>query len=200
MMAPAHGDAAASSPWRHLPNVVSLLRIALVVPVALAIEARCFRLGLGLGVVAGLSDALDGWLARRFDWRSRLGSVLDPMADKLLIFGTFVSLTSVGKIPLALTVLVLGRDIVIAVGALAWQRVIGGFRARPSVLSKGCTLVQLVYVLVILTMAAGWWSMPHAPWIWVVVVATLVSGLDYIVRWGLAARRELAARGARSKP
>ncbi|HET7663951.1 MAG TPA: CDP-alcohol phosphatidyltransferase family protein [Rhodanobacteraceae bacterium] len=184
----------AASPWRHLPNAVSVLRIALVAPVILAIEARSFRLALILAVVAGVSDGLDGWLARHFHWRSRLGSVLDPLADKLLLVACFVVLTGMGKIPVALTALVLGRDFIIAAGAWAWHRVIGHFRSSPSWISKCCTAVQILYVLAVLVGEAGWLRLPMVPWIWLVAALTLASGLDYIVRWGWMARRELAQR------
>lgn len=184
----------AVSPWRHLPNAISVLRIVLVAPVAIAIEVRSFRLALGLAVVAGISDALDGWLARHFGWRSRLGSVLDPLADKLLLVTCFVVLSTIGKAPVALTALVLGRDAIIAVGALAWQRVIGHFRSHPSWVSKCCTAVQILYVLAVLLVESGWLDMPLKPWVWLVVILTLASGLDYIVRWGNMARRELGEK------
>jgi cardiolipin synthase len=184
----------ASSRWRHLPNVVTALRIALVIPVVVAIEMRCFRVALTLAAVAGVSDGIDGFLARHYDWRSRLGSVLDPLADKLLLMAAFVVLAVIGKAPVALTVLVLARDGIIAAGALAWHLVLGDFRARPSWISKTCTVVQILYVLAVLLDAAGWLRMPMTPWVWLVAVFTLASGLDYIVRWGRFAREELTTR------
>lgn len=188
------------SAWRHLPNVISVLRIALVVPVGLAIEAGCFRLALVLAVVAGVSDGVDGWLARHFGWRSHLGGVLDPVADKLLLVTCFVLLAWAGEASLALTVLVLTRDLVIALGAWAWYRVLGNFRARPSWVSKCCTTVQILYVLAVLVRRSGWLAgMPLAPWAWLVVIFTVASGLDYIVHWGWMARRELIARKNKGK-
>ncbi len=181
----------AASPWRHLPNAVSIMRIGLVAPVVVAIDMRAFRLAIGLAVVAGVSDGIDGWLARHFGWRSRLGSILDPLADKLLLVGCFVMLASIGKTPPALTALVLGRDVIIAAGALAWHCVIGRFRARPSWISKTCTAVQILYILAVLFNAAGWLHMSTAPWMWLVAGLTAASGLDYIVRWGWMARRQL---------
>lgn len=196
-MAPTahHAGTRATSVWRHLPNAISVLRILLVMPVAVAIEARCFRLALGLAVVAGISDALDGWLARRFGWRSRLGSILDPLGDKLLLATCFVVLAVIGKVPLMLLAVVLGRDVIIASGALAWQRVIGHFRARPSLISKCCTTIQILYVLAVLLAEIGWLDMPLWPWVWLVAIFTVASGLDYIVRWGRQAHRELACKG-----
>lgn len=200
-MAPAAPRPVTPSAWRHLPNAISVLRIVLVLPIALAIEARWFREALVLTAVAGISDGVDGFLARHFNWRSRLGSILDPTADKLLLVTCFVVLAVMGIVPLALVVLVLGRDLVIAVGAVAWMRVLGHFRAAPSWLSKICTTVQILYVLAVLLRQSGWWdNSPGMVLAWLVAALTLVSGLDYIVRWGLAARRELAARHAQGEP
>lgn len=194
MARPAPNPVPASA-WRHLPNAISLLRIVLVVPVALSIEARCFRLALGLVVAAGVSDGVDGWLARQFNWRSRLGGVLDPAADKLLLVTCFAVLAWTGVAPLALTVLVLARDFIIALGAIAWHQVLGNFRPRPSWISKWCTVAQILFVLAALLRESGWWrQLPLVPWTWLVAIFTLASGLDYIVRWGSEARRELRAR------
>lgn len=201
MMAPLAPTGSQSvSVWRHVPNAISVLRIVLVVPVALAIEEHGFRLALGLAIVAGVSDGLDGWMARHFHWRSHLGGVLDPIADKLLMVTCFVVLAYAGATPWAVTALVLARDLVIAVGALAWRRVLGRFRARPSWISKCCTTVQILYVLAVLLRESGLWkNLPLAPWTWLVVIFTLASGLDYIVRWGRRAYRELGARRQRGK-
>lgn len=194
-MQPSSASPRSMSAWRHLPNAISMLRIVLVVPVGLAIGSDWFRLALVLAVVAGISDGVDGWLARHFGWRSHLGSVLDPVADKLLLVTCFVLLAWVGEASLALTALVLARDLVIALGALAWYRVIGHFRAQPSWVSKCCTTVQILYVLTVLVHRSGWLAgVPLAPWAWLVVIFTVASGLDYIVRWGWMARRELVAR------
>ncbi|HEX7342281.1 MAG TPA: CDP-alcohol phosphatidyltransferase family protein [Rhodanobacteraceae bacterium] len=189
-----------ASAWRHLPNAISVLRIVLVVPVALAIEDRCFRTALGLAVIAGVSDGVDGWLARHFNWRSQLGSVLDPIADKLLLVVCFVVLADKGLASWALAVLVLVRDFIIATGAWAWQQVIGDFRSRPSWMSKCCTTLQILYVLAVLLRGSDWWpQLPLVPLAWAVAVLTVISGLDYIVRWGNLARRELGARHRQGK-
>lgn len=195
MVPGAHSaDARAASPWRHVPNVISALRIVLVVPVAVAIVTHHYRLALGLAALAGISDALDGWLARHFDWGSRLGSILDPLADKLLLATSFVVLAVVGRTSWSLVALVLARDAVISVGALAWQRVLGHFQARPSLVSKCCTTAQILYVLVLLFVAAGWLDWSPRPWAWAVLLFTLASGLDYVLRWGRRARVELARK------
>ena len=101
-----------------LPNAISLIRIALVPPIlALLLNGR-HDLALALFVVAGFSDGLDGYLAKRFDWHSRAGALLDPIADKLLVAGTFVALSITGHLPIWLAVIVILRDVVIVGGAM----------------------------------------------------------------------------------
>ncbi len=84
---------------RWLPNAISLLRIALVVPILLLIIDGRYGLALGLSLVAGFSDGVDGYLAKRFDWHTRIGALLDPIADKLLVASTFIALVYTGHIP-----------------------------------------------------------------------------------------------------
>ena len=82
-----------------IPNIISIIRIILIAPVLMLIYDSKFEWALLLFLVAGLSDALDGYLAKHFGWRTRIGALLDPVADKLLIAGTFVTLTWLNFIP-----------------------------------------------------------------------------------------------------
>jgi cardiolipin synthase len=99
--------------------------------------------------------------------------------------------------PRWLVALVVARDAVIALGVLAWHRILHTFEARPSWLSKATTAAQIGYVLLVLADRAFAWQVPMAIPVWTVAVLTAASGLDYVVRWGLLARRELDA-GKRS--
>ncbi len=190
----------ADTRWRHLPNLLSTARVLLALPVALAIGYRDYPAAVILVALAALTDALDGFLARRFDWQSRLGAALDPLADKLLLVGGFIALTYVGAVPLVLTSLVLARDVVIVAGALAWRALIGPLVARPSLLSKFNTLVQLAFVLMVLVSLA--WTPAtrilslRGP-AWAVGALTTASGLDYVLRWSARARRSLRSRVSR---
>lgn len=141
--------------------------------------------------VAGVSDGVDGYLARRFHWQSRLGSILDPIADKLMLVGCLVALGWLQEAPRWLVALVVVRDAVIAVGVLAWHRILHTFEARPSWLSKATTAAQIGYVLLVLADRSFHWQFPMAIPVWIVAAITATSGLDYVVRWGLLARREL---------
>lgn len=176
---------------RHLPNLITALRIALVVPLCLLILAQRWPQALLVAAVAGVSDALDGLLAKRFGWQSWIGGMLDPLADKLLLTAAFVTLAVVGAIPAWLTVLIVGRDLVIVAGAIAYHALIGRFDAAPTRLSKWTTVVQIVFVLFELQRLAGW--LPQVPELDVAMIAltaalTIASGMHYIVVWGRRAR------------
>lgn len=185
---------AADSSLRHLPNLISALRILLVAPLMFAIVTRRYEAALAVAAVAGVSDGVDGYLARRFRWQSRLGSILDPAADKLMLVCCMVALGWLGEVPAWLVALVVARDVVIVLGALAWQRILHSFRARPSWLSKTTTVAQIAYVLLALANLAFGWRLPMEVAVWIVAVLTVASGVDYVVRWSLSARRELRGR------
>ncbi len=179
---------------RHVPNLLTGARIALV-PVLLSLLAvERYASALGVGAVAALTDALDGHLARRWHLESRLGAMLDPLADKLLIVGSVLVLASLGRFPPWLALAVVGRDGVILAGALAYRAVTGSLEIRPTFLSKANTAVQLVTVLLVVLHGAG---APLEPWLPAAFGATLattvVSGAHYVVAWTLRARSARAA-------
>lgn len=180
---------------RHLPNLISALRIALVAPLLWAILDGAYATALAIAVVAGVSDGVDGYLARRFRWQSRLGSFLDPVADKLMLVGCMLALGWLHEVPRWLVALVVARDAAIALGALAWHRVFRNFEAHPSWLSKTTTVAQIGFVLLVLAVQAFGWRIDMAIAAWIVAALTAASGLDYIVRWSRLARRELNGRG-----
>lgn len=182
--------------WRFLPNAICIVRMLLVVPlVAWIVEGR-FAAALLLLVIAGASDGLDGFLAKRFDWRTRLGSLLDPAADKLLIVSSFASLSYVGLIPVELTAVVIGRDVVIVLGAICYQWLIAPVQGEPAAISKLNTACQLGMLFFTLTYAAYAWPPPISLLVLgsAVVFTSIVSGLTYVLRWGGRAWR--VAHGA----
>lgn len=181
---------------RHLPNLISAVRIALVAPLLATILCTRYEAALVIAAVAGVSDGVDGWLARRFRWQSRLGSILDPVADKLMLVGCMIALGWLDEVPRWLVVLVVARDLVIALGVLAWHRILHHFEARPSWLSKTTTAVQIAFVLLVLAVHAFGWNVRLQVPVWIVAVLTAASGLDYVLRWGRLARTELKRRGS----
>jgi len=182
--------------WRYLPNVISILRIALVAPLIAMIVSGRNETALVLAAVAGVSDGVDGYLARRFQWQSRLGSILDPVADKLMLVGCMIALGWLTEVPRWLVALVVARDAVIAFGVLAWHRVLRNFEAHPSWLSKTTTVAQIGFVLLVLANHAFAWNVPMEIPVWIVAILTAASGLDYVARWGRLARRELKDRNS----
>ncbi|HTV87053.1 MAG TPA: CDP-alcohol phosphatidyltransferase family protein [Dyella sp.] len=175
--------AASHSPWRHLPNAISMLRVLLVAPIGWLLWHRQWSGALTLVAVAGVSDGLDGFLARHYGWQSRLGGMLDAMADKLLLVSCFVILAWLGEAPVWLTAIVCGRDLLIATGALLWRILIGRIYPQPSLLSKACTLMQILYLLAVLLALARWPALDARPLVWLVAALCAASGVDYLLRW-----------------
>ena len=175
---------------RWLPNAISLLRIALVVPILLLIIDSHYGFALALCLVAGFSDGVDGYLAKRFDWHTRIGALLDPIADKLLVAGTFMVLVYTGHIPLWLGILVIFRDVVIVGGATVYNFLIRPVEGEPTRISKLNTALQLLFILFVLSRAAFGW--PDQITITVlgasIVVTVVVSGIDYVWSWARRAR------------
>ena len=126
----------------HIPNLITSLRIVLVAPFLwLLLEAR-YGAALLLFAIAGISDALDGFLAKHYGWTSELGGILDPIADKLLLLGAILTLGWLNELPIWLVVLILARDILIVGGAISYHFVIAPFQAAPLMISKLNTLMQ----------------------------------------------------------
>jgi cardiolipin synthase len=175
-----------------LPNAITVFRILLVPPVVVLLLYDRFAAALIVFSVAGVSDALDGFLAKRFDWTSALGALLDPLADKLLLLCSFVTLGYQGAIPLWLVLLVIVRDLVIVGGALSYHFLIEPVAAAPSRISKLNTLLQILLVLGVMfnrgvqTLPAHWLHFL----IYAVLASTLCSGLDYVWTWGRRAWRQ----------
>jgi cardiolipin synthase len=175
-----------------LPNVLTIFRMALTPVFVSLLFYQKFVWALAAFVVAGITDGLDGLLARRFQQQSELGRILDPIADKMMLVTSFVVLSMRGVFPTPLpkhlpvpfwvTITVISRDIFILVGAAAINMV-SGFRAfRPSFLGKVSTVVQIVAVAaVILAAQTRVGTGYYLPTIYTSVFAlTLLSGIHYI--------------------
>lgn len=178
---------------RQIPNLLTLLRIVLIVPFANFVYLKHFDLALGVFFVAGLSDAVDGFLARQFNWRSRFGAIADPIADKLLLVTAYVMLTWVAELPLWLCSVVLARDLVIVLGGLAYHWRVGRYEIKPSIWGKLCTLTQILFILLVLVNHALWSfdAMVLAAGQWAVAVTTVFSGIHYFAVWSRKAFRAL---------
>jgi cardiolipin synthase len=179
-----------------VPNAITLLRLALVPVVAYALATRAYAVALPVFLVAALSDAADGFIARRYHLKSRLGAALDPVADKLNMLVATLMLAWQAQLPPWLAVAIVARDVLIVAGALAYRAVIGQIRIAPTRLSKLNTVLEFALLLVVMGGAARW--IETTPWIgaaFVLVGATVVaSGVQYGWLWGSKARRQRRAR------
>ena len=181
---------------RHIPNLLTVVRV-LMVPVAMYELVRGHYLSaLVIMAAAALTDGLDGYLARRFGWQSRLGAVLDPVADKLLMIASYVTLGYLGYIPLWLSLLVVGRDLVIMAGAATYYALFRRLDVQPTLLSKGNTLLQVALLVLVVGGLAGL-DVPAAAkglLVGLVALTTTASGVHYVWTWSLRAYRT-ATRG-----
>jgi cardiolipin synthase len=168
---------------RHLPNLICLVRLALIWPIATALHDGRYGLALALFVLAAFSDGLDGYLAKRFNWISELGKFLDPAADKLLLVTVFVESTWVGLVPWWVTAAAVARDALIAMGALVYRLWFGPLRGRPTIISKINTAAQLLYLTAVMLGAAAAFP-PHGvlrALALTVLATTTLSGLNYVL-------------------
>ena len=171
---------------RDIPNVITVFRFLLVPPVVVLLLQQRFTAALIVFGIAGFSDGLDGFLAKHFNWRSRLGGIIDPLADKLLLVSCFVTLGWLGLIPAWLVLLVILRDLVIVAGATFYHMRIEQFEAEPSVASKLNTAAQILLVLAVLY-SFGIQAVPALLMevlLYSVLATTLWSGFDYVWTWG----------------
>ncbi|GAB6067198.1 CDP-alcohol phosphatidyltransferase family protein [Methylothermus subterraneus] len=185
---------------KQLPNLITGLRILLVWPIVSMILERRFDWALGLFFLAGASDALDGFLAKHFGWISRLGSLLDPLADKLLMIGGYLASAWVGLLPGWLAGLVVGRDLLLVLGGSAYYWLLHPFEGQPTWTSKFNTLCQIVLLLAVFW-HHGFKALPEL-WlsglIYLVAATTIISGVQYVLLWGRYLFSEIGRRPKRS--
>lgn len=181
---------------RHIPNLICLLRIALVLPVVLALRDGHYVQMAVLLAVAAISDGLDGWLAKRYGWDSQLGRLLDPVADKLMLVAVFLTAATQGLVPWWLALAAVLRDVVIALGAAAYRLWIGPINGAPTFVSKVNTTLQFLYLLcVVATLLTGLPPVEVRDALaWVVLVSTCASGIDYVLAYARRARQQWPQR------
>jgi cardiolipin synthase len=172
-------------------NAITVLRVLLVPVLVYLLLAGEHRAALWVFVAAGVSDALDGFIARQFNQFSRFGAILDPIADKSLIAATVLSLAWLGLLPAWLVIVVVARDLVILAGATSYRVVVGPFDMEPSFPGKLCTFSQLALLVAVLVHAAGYLDFTGLllPAYAVVAAISVLSGLHYVWVWSRKAIR-----------
>jgi len=170
---------------RQLPNLITLSRIALAPAFIVLLNEGEYVLSLLLFVIAGFSDGLDGFIAKRYHCETRLGGILDPAADKILLVSAYVMLTVLGHLPFWLMVAVAFRDLLIVGGYLVYTSMYGPVQMRPSRLSKVNTLMQILLIVTVLVEQATGFGYPHAgeALSYVVLGTTVLSGGHYLWIW-----------------
>lgn len=165
----------------NIPNILTVIRILLTPLFVIFLIKNLYSCALLTFTVAGISDGLDGLLARYFNQRTVLGAYLDPIADKLLLTSAFVSLAILKVIPGWLTVIVISRDILITIGIVIFSIVNIDFVVKPSIASKCTTVSQLATVfLTLLSLSIPITILIKFPLYWLTAALTIISGLHYI--------------------
>ena len=175
-----------------LPNAISISRIALILPILSLFVNEHFGWALGLILAAGLSDGIDGYLAKKYHWDTRLGAFLDPAGDKLLIAWSYGTLAFLGHIPVWLAFIVIFRDIVIVAGSFIYHYLVRRLEGEPTRISKLNTALEFLFLVLVVSKAGYDW--PDDITITVlgasVLVTVVISGYDYVSNWIRSARSE----------
>lgn len=173
-----------------IPNAISIMRILLIAPIILLFVYGEFGWALGLFVIASLSDGLDGYIAKKYDWNTRLGAFLDPAGDKLLVAWSFGTLAFLGQIPVWLAVIVILRDVLIVAGSFMYHYLVRRLEGDPTVISKLNTGLEFAFLIAVMSKAGFGW--PNDITITVlgaaVLVTVVISGYDYVSNWIRSAR------------
>ncbi len=175
-----------------LPNAISISRIALILPILWLFTNEQFGWALALIFGAGLSDGIDGYLAKKYNWATRLGAFLDPAGDKLLIAWSYGALAYLGHIPIWLAFIVIFRDVVIVAGSFIYHYLVRRLEGEPTRISKLNTALEFIFLVLVVAKAGYDW--PDDITITIigasVLVTVVISGYDYVSNWIRSARSE----------
>ncbi|MDP2913191.1 MAG: CDP-alcohol phosphatidyltransferase family protein [Candidatus Omnitrophota bacterium] len=167
----------------NLANKISIARIILIPFFIAAIVYSKTTIALILFIAATISDGIDGFIARQFNQKTELGTILDPMADKLLLISAYICLSVAGsvpphlKLPAYVFIIVISRDVIIILGSVTIYFITGALRVSPSIAGKLTTFFQMFTVVSILA------QIRHSYIVWnLAVLLTVVSGIDYIIK------------------
>ena len=193
----------------HTPNLITCSRLILLPAFVYCMLAGKMTFAFYLFVFMGLSDALDGWLAKRYEWRSRLGSFLDPLADKIMLVSAFLMFAWLGLLPLWFILIIVLRDLLIGLGYLWLWQSYGSYPnpINPSLLSKINTVLQVALALLTLAQSAMPLSVERfavllsasiEPIMWASVIAAVISGVMYAIHPPVPPHQCRARRARRS--
>lgn len=167
----------------NLANKISIARIILIPFFISAVVYSRMEIALALFILAIISDGVDGLIARTLKQKTRLGTILDPMADKLLLVSAFICLTMVNnlsphlKLPPYVPIVVISRDAIIVLGSVVVHLITGDLKVSPSAIGKITTFFQMITIVSILV------KFGYSIWVWnAAAILTVLSGIDYVVK------------------
>ncbi len=175
--------------WRHLPNIITAFRLLMVFPFLYCTLDEYYTFAFFIFILASISDGLDGFLARHFQWQSQLGAFGDPLADKFLVISSYIALALNHQIPWWFATLMVTRDVVIMGGAASWYFFFRKIEFQPTVISKTNTVFQLMLIIVVL-FQLSFHQLPIILIQYLIILTTLTTAfsfVDYVVRWGVRA-------------
>lgn len=169
----------------YLPNILSLARIALVPLLLVLLQEQNFLMSLVIFIVAGITDGLDGYIAKHYNAKTKLGGILDPLADKALLVSSYVMLSLLELIPFWLVVVVVFRDLIIISGYLIMEIFFGSVTIEPLKISKLNTVMQITYIVLVLAAMAWQLNIPTVLLMtaYMVFVTSFLSGAMYVYIW-----------------
>ena len=168
----------------QIPNFITLIRLFLIIPIVIFLLGENFFIASWLFLLSATTDILDGFIAKKINAVTKFGSIIDPIADKILLVSCFTVLTFLGYIPLWLCILVVFRDLVIVAAVTGYFLLSETTKIKPSKMSKLNTFVQISLVLYV--MIASQFHFEHSietVLVALVATTTLASGLGYAVLW-----------------
>lgn len=164
-----------------LANILTIIRILLVPVLIITLVYRYIGVAFGIFCIASLTDCLDGYIARTTGRQTMLGSYLDPLADKLLLAGAFITLTTIKIIPFWITAVVISRDILIILGAAIIHIAGGNLKPTPTITGKATTFMQIFTILIALLLQYSFKCSRISIFVYTpTAILTIVSGLQYI--------------------
>ena len=178
----------------YIPNILTIARIGLVPWLIVLLQAQQYTMALVVFVVAGLSDALDGFIAKRFNAQTQLGAILDPLADKALLVSAYVMLSIMGLVPFWLMIVVVFQDLVIVGGYLIMRSFFDSIEMKPLLVSKLNTFVQITFIVTVLFMLSGDFDLTAIlqGLSYLVFATSVVSGSAYVYIWSIKATNDSA--------
>lgn len=174
-----------------VPNILTVIRLALVPLFIILVDENRFGDALVVFIVAGITDGLDGYIAKRFKCETRIGAILDPLADKALLITAYLMLAGIEMIPFWLMIVVVSRDVIILGGCLLITLIDKMPDMSPSRLSKLNTFLQIITIVVVLMTSADWFDFSAVLDIfcYAVLVSSVLSGAFYVWQWGFSLHR-----------